>query len=121
MPRNTPARSRSARTIAESTWVVRSSSRKRAMAMGTCVAATPEISTRNWASAGPASARPEAAATEFPKERRFINMNSPDFLFSDWFNGIARLLRQQAHLQVAVVRAFGDVDRQHEAEPPVEK
>jgi hypothetical protein len=50
--RNTPLRSRSARTIDEIAWPARSSSRNLTIEIGSWVAPTPEISTRNWAHAG---------------------------------------------------------------------
>ena len=80
--RNSPLRSRSARTIALATpseGDAFSSSRKRATATGIWVAPTPLISTRNWARAGviaSEAAVPARAAHTWRRRRsmRFIEV-----------------------------------------------
>ena len=72
--RKAPLRSRSARTIAERGWPLRSSSRKRVMARGSCVAPTPEISTLNCARAAGAQAADAQVARARLTLRRWINM-----------------------------------------------
>ena len=67
--RKTPLRSRSARTIAEIAWPARSSSRNFSTAIGSWVAPTPAISTRNWAHAAVLN---EAALAAAMKVRRCI-------------------------------------------------
>ena len=61
--RNAPLRSRSARMIADGDWPLLSSSRKRTIAIGSWVAPTPEISTRNCAAAGARGEREQRRRT----------------------------------------------------------
>ena len=66
-----PLRSRSARTMRETGTPASTSPRNTALASGTCVAPTPEISTRNWASAGTVVAsRPLAMSARRPRSTR---------------------------------------------------
>ena len=67
--------------MAEGDWPLRSSSRNRAMAIGSCVAPTPEISTLNWAHAGTTRKAAEAAQ----KTRLFRGMKEPDPQSGGWF------------------------------------
>ena len=125
--RNTPLRSRSARTIAEIAWPARSSSRNLTIEIGSWVAPTPEISTRNWAHAGAASAPAAQAMT-----LRLFNMTVADPDGTGRFNLIRRggraapgsgspALILLVALRVAVEGLLEVRERDHEAGPAVEQ